>query len=74
MLVSLRLAEKQNLNQLTVIILIPAAVFIGFILLYKSSEKIKNERGERMLFNRTRMYAIQIRMERLFSKIHTRSD
>ena len=42
--------------------------------LYVLLSIVKNNRGERYFFDRTQMYAIQLRIEKLFGKIHTRKD
>ena len=56
------------------IILISATVFVVTIQLIRLGSKLKNEKGERLFFNPTRMYAIQLRLEKLFNAIHTRKD
>jgi len=58
----------------TLLVLIPAALFLLGLQLYTLSSMIKNEKGERFFFNKTRMYSIQLRLEKWFGAIHTRKD
>ena len=48
-------------------------IFMG-LQLYVLLSIVKNNKGERIFFNRTQLYAIQLRMEKLFGQIHTRKD
>ena len=56
----------------TVLVLI-GLIFLG-LQIYMLLSIIKNNRGERFFFDRTQLYAIQLRIEKLFSQIHTRKD
>ena len=55
-----------------------ALVLVGLIFLgtqlYVLLSIVKNNKGERFFFDRTQMYAIQLRIEKLFGQIHTRKD
>ena len=48
-------------------------IFMG-LQLYVLLSIVKNNKGERFFFDRTQMYAIQLRIEKLFGQIHTRKD
>ena len=56
----------------TVLVLI-GLIFLG-LQIYMLLSIIKNNRGERFFFDRTQLYAIQVRIEKLFGQIHTRKD
>jgi len=59
-------------DPLTVLVLI-GLIFLGSQL-YVLVSIIKNNRGGRYFFDRTQLYAIQLRIEKLFGQIHTRKD
>ena len=48
-------------------------IFMG-LQLYVLLSILKNNKVKRFFFDRTQMYAIQLRIEKLFGKIHTRKD
>ncbi len=56
----------------TVLVLI-GLIFLG-LQLYVLVSIVKNKKGENYLLDRTKLYSIQLRIETLFSKIHTRED
>ncbi len=55
------------------ILVIVGLIFFG-LQLYVLLSIVKNNKGERFFFDRTQMYAIQLRIEKLFGQIHTRKD
>ena len=48
-------------------------IFLG-LQFYVLLSIVKNNKGERYFFDRTQLYAIQLRIEKLFGHIHTRED
>ena len=55
------------------ILILVGLIFLG-LQLYVLISIAKNNKGERYFFNRTQLYAIQLRIEKLFGQIHTRKD
>ena len=55
------------------VLLLVALIFLG-LQLYVLLSIVKNKKGERFFLDRTQLYAIQLRIEKLFSQIHTRKD
>ena len=55
-------------------ILVIVGLILFGLLLYVLLSIVKNNKGERFFFDRTQMYAIQLRIEKLFGQIHTRKD
>ena len=55
-----------------------ALVLVGLIFLglqlYVISSIARNNKNERFILNPTQLYAIKLRVEKLFASIHTRKD
>lgn len=60
------------MSSYTAIILL-GCLFIG-IQLYILNSMSKRENGDNFLLSQTQIYAIQLRIEKLFGWIHTRKD
>ena len=55
------------------VLVLVGLIFMG-LQLYVLLSTLKNNKGERFVFDRTQLYAIQLRIEKIFGKIHTRED
>ena len=55
------------------VLVLVGLIFLG-LQLYVLLSTLKNNKGERFLFNQTQLYAIKFRIEKLVGQVHMRKD